>query len=171
MEDILDKALSYQRTYSIVGRSHYLASDHFARLNRWFGIPVVMITTILGTTIFGTLNESPDPSWRIVAGLLSLTGAVLAALQTSLGFAQRAERHKAVAGRYRSVKRRLELFCLKYAAAGPDQRETALAELEALNQFLEDLAAEAPSLPDRLYDRAVSEHDSSTPRPDAAAPR
>ena len=74
MKDLLDKAAEYRDTYGIVGRAHYLAADHKQALNRYLGVPVIVITAVVGTTIFGTLNESPDPFWRIAAGLVRLLG-------------------------------------------------------------------------------------------------
>ena len=56
MEDTLKRAAESERTYGIVGRAHYLASDRFALRNRLLGIPIVVITTVVGTTIFGTLT-------------------------------------------------------------------------------------------------------------------
>jgi hypothetical protein len=159
MQDVLNQAAEYERTYSIVGRAHYVASDRFTIRNRWLGIPVVIITAVVGTTIFGTLNENPDPKLRIVAGLLSLCGAVLAALQTTFGYAQTAERHKAAAARYRAIRRQLKTFRLKYSDAPPDERSEAIEELESLNKELEAIAAESPNIPDACYDRAVKDYE------------
>ena len=164
MEDVLKQAAEYERTYTIVSRAHYIASDQFAIRNRWLGIPVVIITTVIGTTIFGTLNENPDPKLRIAAGLMSLFGAVLAALQTTFGYGQTAERHKAAAARYRAIRRKLKTFRLKYSGAPPDKRGEAIGELEALNEELEAIAAESPNIPDACYDRAVRDYDSEQKR-------
>lgn len=163
MKDLIDKALERRNTYGIVGRGHYLAADHKRALNRYFGVPVIVITAVVGTTIFGTLNETPDPVWRIVAGLVSLVGTILSSLQTSLGFAQDAEKHKAAGETYRAVMRRFDLFSLKYAQATSDQRQDAFAEFNELVLSLEDLPKEFPSLPDRLYDKAKKEHDAENP--------
>lgn len=114
---------------------------------------------MVGTTIFGTLDQNPDPQFRIIAGLISLAGVVLSSLQTSLGFEQIAERHRAVAAQYRSIKRRLELFSLKYTGASADKRTEAIAELEALNRELAELAPEGPNLADKYFDRAEKDYE------------
>jgi hypothetical protein len=159
MEDVLKQAAEYERSYTIVGRVHYIASDKFAARNRWLGIPVVLISTVVGTTIFGTLNEDPDPKIRIAAGLLSLIGAVLAALETTFGYAHTAERHKAAAARYRVIYRKLKTFRLKYSDASSEKRGEAISELEALNKELDAISSESPSIPDACYDRAVRDYD------------
>jgi hypothetical protein len=111
----------------------------------------------VGTTIFGTLDQNPNPGWKIAAGLFSLTGAVLASLQTNLGFAQTAEKHKAAGEKYRSMQRKFELFELKFRPAGSDKRDLAMSELEELVEKLDGLPQAFPSVPDRCYERAKEE--------------
>jgi len=164
MKDLLDKASEYCNTYEIVGRAHYIAADHKQALNRWFGVPVVVITAVVGTTIFGTLNKSPDPVWHIIAGLVALAGTILSALQTSMGFAQDAEKHKAAGEAYRAVERSFEMFLLKYAEAPSAQRQAAFADLDELVRGLNDLPRKFPTLPDRFYDKARKERGNEHPK-------
>jgi hypothetical protein len=159
MKDLLDKASEYRDTYEIVGRGHYLAADHKRALNHLLGVPVIFITAAVGSTIFVTLNKSPDPFWHIFAGLVAMVGTVLSSLQTLLGFAQDAEKHKTAGEAYRAVTRSFEMFSLKYAEAGADQRQGAFAELDALVRGLKDLPNQFPTLPDRYYNKAKREHD------------
>ncbi|MCP4689036.1 MAG: SLATT domain-containing protein [Desulfobacterales bacterium] len=159
MEDILAKAMENRRNCGIVGRAHYLAADHCGAMNRYLGVPVVVITALVGTTIFATLNENPDPFWKIVAGLVSLMGTVLASLQTYLGFSQAAEKHKTAGEIYRAERRRFDMFCLKYANAGPDQRDDAFIELQNFVDGLAHLPKEFPTVPDRFYEKARREHE------------
>lgn len=157
MEEILTKARDYERSYQVVGRAHYLASDRYAHLNRWFGIPVIVITAVVGTAIFSTLEGSPSSGWRIATGLVTLAGTVLSSLQTSLGFAQTSAQHKAAGEAYRAMRRRFEMFQLRYDEAKPEQRHVAMEALEALVLELAELPQEFPTVPDRYYDRARSE--------------
>ena len=157
MEDILAKALQFTDKYQIVGRAHYLAADHYARLNRLLGIPVIIITALVGTTIFSTLEQNPNSWLKIIAGLVSLVGTVFAALQTSLGYAQTAEKHKTAGETYRSVQRRFEIFELKFKLAGPDNRETAMNKLEDLVEKLEEVAKNFPTVSDKYYNIAKRE--------------
>jgi hypothetical protein len=163
MNEILAKASEYENTYHVVGRAHYIAADRFTRFNRMFGIPVIVITAIVGTTIFGTLNQNPNAGWKIVAGLVSLAGTVLASLQTSLGFAQTAEKHKSAGEAYRALRRRFAMFQLRYREARPEQREAAMTDLEAIVADLADLPKEFPTIPDRCYTQAVEEEKTRTP--------
>lgn len=68
MNDILTKAKMYQKTYHDLGRDHYIAANFYAAFNRLFGVPIIRNTAVVGTTIFATLNDSPEPKWKISAG-------------------------------------------------------------------------------------------------------
>lgn len=95
MEDLLNRASKWHHDYTIVARGHYLAADRLKTLNNWFGGSVIVITAVVGTSaIFGTLMESADPFWRLVAGIVSLLGTVVASLQTWLGFAENVDKPK-----------------------------------------------------------------------------
>lgn len=164
MNDLLDKALEYEGFYRTLARAHYIAANSNANYNRYyFGIPVVVITAVVGTTIFSTLNDNPDPKWKIATGLVSLVGTILSSLQTTLGFAQTAEKHKAAAETYETVRRQFMMFRLKYAEATPDQRQEALADFEKTIASLAEIPKEFPTVPDRCYDRAKKEHQKKTP--------
>ncbi len=75
-------------------QSQYLAAEHCRRINNWLGIPAIIATGIVGSTVFATLSkEFGDSVWlKIGLGFLSLTAAVLASLQTFLKYSERAER-------------------------------------------------------------------------------
>ena len=159
MDDIIEKAYQYFRNYSIIGRAHYIAWEKAARRNNWLGIPVVITTTIVGTAIFGTLQESPGIAWKITAGLLSLLAAVLSALQTTLKYSELAEKHKAAGAKYAALRRRLDIFLLKHRGESEDSRRIALEEFEEIATELAKLADESPSIPDKVYDQAAREYD------------
>ena len=163
MNNILAKALQYETTYRVIGRAHYISADRYTSFNQWLGIPVIVITAVVGTTIFGTLDQNPNASWKIIAGLVSLVGTVLASLQTSLGFAQTAEKHKAAGEAYRALRRRFEMFRLRYIDAGPEQRDAAMTDLESIVADLADLPKEFPTIPDRCYERAAAEQKKTAP--------
>lgn len=157
LSDVLAQADQYEQTYTIVGRAHYLAAEQFGRRHRWLSLPVIILTTVVGTSIFGSLNQNPSTSVKVGAGLLSLVAAVLAALQTHLGYGQRAERHRASGARYRAITRDLILFRLEQQGRGPEAREAALAHLKTLHGVLETTALEAPDLDEAFFQQARSE--------------
>ncbi len=67
--------------------AHYACANHFSRLNFLLGIPTIVITSLVGTAVFVSLEKQELADYRILVGLLSMLAAVLASLQTFLGFA------------------------------------------------------------------------------------
>jgi hypothetical protein len=157
MDEILRNALGYAAKYRAIGRAHYIAAVSASRMNKLFGIPVIVITAVVGTTIFGTLEQNPNHWLRIAAGLFSLAGTILASLQTTLGFAQTAEKHKSAGEAYRSIQRKFEMFELKFRPSIPATRDQAVGELEQLVNILDELPKSFPTLPDCFYQRALKE--------------
>lgn len=74
--------------------SHYEAARYFNWLNNWLGIPALVLSTIVGTSIFASLSEqNVSTTLRVFLGYISLLAACLSALQTFLRFAERAKKH------------------------------------------------------------------------------
>ena len=139
------------------GRAHYLAAKRSSRLNNWLGIPVVTSTTIVGTTIFSTLNSQPILWLRIITGLLSVGAAVLSALQTFFKYAERAEKHYHAGAALFRIKRNFDIFLLNLAEAQEKDRAALLEKLAALASEFDQIEKESPDVPDELYDRAKRE--------------
>jgi hypothetical protein len=157
MDDIIDQANHYRKVVRRTARAHYKAVDRARKGNLMLGVPVVVTTTVVGTSIFATLDSQPDATVKIIAGTVSLLAATFAALQTFFGFAERAEKHKIAGANYGCVRRDLELFMLKYASMSEDTRREAIDELGQINARLAQLAQESPDISPRAYVAAVKE--------------
>jgi hypothetical protein len=131
--------------------AHYDAAIHFERQNLKLGIPVVVFSTIVGTTIFATLSNATSRLLRISAGLMSAAAAVLASLQTFLKYSERAEKHRAAGARYANLKHELELMSALPSRSQETQREI----LESLRARWVAVHEEAPTVPQRIFDRAM----------------
>jgi multisubunit Na+/H+ antiporter MnhF subunit len=76
--------------------AHYTSDSRYALLARLLGIPSVVLSAIAGTALFATLQkDSTSFDLRLALGLISVLAGVLAALQTFLGYGERADRHRA----------------------------------------------------------------------------
>ena len=117
------------------------------------GIPVVVLTTIVGTSVFASLttNESGDPSTsvqvRVIVGTVSLLAAVLSSLQTFLRYSVRSEGHRVAAMRYEALRRDMT----KTLALPPGSRGDAVRELDSVRQRLDRYAKESPTIGEHLW--------------------
>jgi hypothetical protein len=133
---------------SVTQNAHYLSADHFARWSRWLGIPVIALSAIVGTSVFATLQKQPEVWVQISVGLGSVAAAVLASLQTFLGYSERAEKHRVAGAKYGAIGRELETLV--------SSENPAEGLIDELRKRLDSLALESPNNPLRIYHLAGS---------------
>jgi len=163
MDDIVQQMDTYRSHASNMGYGHYQAGKGAARKHSLFGLPVVITTSAVGTSIFATVSADPSLVWRIITGLLSLLAAVLASIQTFFDFQGQSTKHKTAGVRYGILRRDIELLILKYSHAQSDTREQALADLHSIADRLGKLAEESPDLADSFYQQAERRFAQSAP--------
>jgi hypothetical protein len=138
----------YQRVV-VTQRAHYLSADYFGARKYWLGVPAVVLSTLVGTSVFATVQKQPELWLQITVGLASVTAALLASLQTFLGYAERAEKHRIAGAKYGALGRELE----QLRASGAIPSTEAMSEVR---KRLDDLAVESPNNPIPIYRRAGS---------------
>ena len=162
MDQVLEKFSFYQKKYRLISRAHHLTASHYARYNSYLGIPVVVLTTIISTAIFASLENNPDNLYKIAVGMISLLAAVLSALQTFLGYSEKTAIYKNAGIQYSIIKRQFDTLHLKYSSSESTETEQALEELTTLLDQVDKLAVEMPSVPDKFYSQAEQEYADET---------
>lgn len=127
--------------------AHYSAADRLGSKNYWLGIPALVLSTFVGTTVFSLLEQQIDIRLKIALGMVSVAVAVLTALQTFLRLEERAEKHRAVAAKYGDIRREIEVI----KAIPKASRGEAKLTLTRLKSRLADLATEAPQIPKLVW--------------------
>jgi hypothetical protein len=128
------------RTYQ---KAHYDAAEALRRRNYFFGVPIIALSAIVGTSVFATISEGLSLWSRVVVGLVSITVAVLSALQTFFRFTERAEQHREAAIKYGALNRELE----RMRAFAPASTEAAQSATLRIEQTLNELAEHSPAIP------------------------
>lgn len=111
--------------------AHFEQATRLSRANLRFGVPVVAVTTLVGTGVFASLQHQVNTGLKIAVGIASVLAAVLAALQTFLRFGERSERHRHAAELWASIRREID----EMLALHP----TYLASRGDPKQYLDDL--------------------------------
>jgi transcriptional regulator with GAF, ATPase, and Fis domain len=155
--DIRERAEYHRVRARRKARAHYLAAKRNSRMHSMLGVPIVAISTVVGSTVFATLSKDPSTGWKIATGLLSLAAAVMAAIQTFFRHSELAEKHRSSAASYASLRRNFDVFQLRLAGEAAD-REQHLDALKTIIENLDQLERESPDIPDQFYDQAVREH-------------
>lgn len=146
---------------------HYATAGRLSRGNLMLGIPVVVLTTFVGTSVFATLQDEVDTSLKIFVGVVSVTAAVLASLQTFLRFGERAEKHRVAGESWASLRREIdEMLALHptYLAARGDPK----SYLDDLRKRMNEIGSVSPALPNREWQLLTEELPVPENPPDAA---
>jgi hypothetical protein len=125
--------------------AHYAIATRLGKYNVWFGVPVVALTTLVGTSVFATLQKDVRTSLRIVVGFVSVLAAVLASLQTFLRFQERGEKHRAAAEQWSRIRRETK----QMLALHPDylaERADPKAYLDQLREKMDRVSAQSPEI-------------------------
>ena len=134
--------------------AYYERGGVLGKLNYFIGVPVVIVTALAGSAIVvNQASDNPIPVW---VGLITVSAAVLASLQTFFRFGERAAFSAVAGNRYALLRRRIE-DCLAFPPEGLADR---LAEI----QKLEDEAGDqSPPLGERRWLKWQAAADLPTP--------
>jgi hypothetical protein len=135
----------------ILHHAHARAAVSFERRGRFLGVPVIILTTAVGTSIFAGAESSP--TLKIIAGLLSLGAAVLSALQTTLKYSEVASQHKAAAQKYGKLRREIEVHEVSLQT---ETQASLTALLEKLQDEWDTLDDQSPTIPQGIYDKSAA---------------
>lgn len=124
---------------------HDEAARRYAKGQFALGIPTLIVSTVVGTSVFASLSSEQIPPWWV--GLLSLLAAVLSALQTFVDFGGRSDRHRTTAVKYKSAIRSLEQAVV-HLRSGSGLSDDDIA---ALRSRLDELEDTAPVVMPRIY--------------------
>lgn len=127
--------------------ANYDAANRYSWRNYKLGVPTIILSTVVGTSVFAALGDKIDATYQITVGFLSVTAAVLAALQTFLKWGELAAKHSSTAAEYGSVKRQID----QILAA-----ESSLTEptLRRVPEQMDTLAKEGPEVPRDIWKKA-----------------
>jgi hypothetical protein len=120
--------------------AYFERASILGKLNYWIGVPVVVVTALAGSVIVANhTGDTPIPVW---VGVITVSAAVLASLQTFFRFGERAAFSALSGNKYAQLRRRIE-DCL---VAPP---EGLAARLEEIQKLEDDLGEQSPPIGER----------------------
>ncbi len=134
-------------------KKHYNARDRVATYNRNMGIAIVVLTAIMGTSVYFALSKSDILLAQIIVGIFILLNAILVALQTYLKFEKQALRHKVTADRYLCLMKEAQRL-LAYYKDGNKTLDEVQKELEKICQEVNDIQKDEPETSQGDYQKA-----------------
>ncbi len=163
---------SWHRRVAAAEHGHRLMADRLRRRHLLIGIPVVVLTTLVGTSAFASMQNTRSDSITtggidsdailLAVGLISVLAAVLSSLQTFLRYATRGEGHRIAALRYESLRREMaETLALPREVRGAPDRD-----LDNVRGKMDRYSKESPAIGERQWVRLTAKFHLSTVPPD-----
>ena len=126
--------------------AHYEMANRLGRRAQWFGLPVILITVVVGTSSFASIAEGAvSTAAKIAVGLLSVLATILSALQTFFKFSERAEKHRRCGAQYGAIERELE------AMIAEEGSHIDANYVSSLREKLDRLAEDSPHVPWQVF--------------------
>jgi hypothetical protein len=142
--------------------AHYFLMTRLRRRNLALGVPVVVFTAVVGTSLFATLANAGDRvplGLRIPVAVASVAASVLAAVQTFLKFQERAERHGLAADWLSAIHREIEQVLL----ARDDEIPTPQAILGRFRKEINKVVQNYPEVGERTWHRFAVQYGAKEP--------
>lgn len=131
--------------------THYEAARYFDSANKYLSIPVVVLSAVLGTSAFATLESQVGNEWKISFGLVAMLVAGIAAIQSNLKLADRSVKHRQIGASYGAIRREIE----ETLATPIEQRSQTTELLARIRAKLDHLASESPDIPRNIWINAL----------------
>lgn len=143
-EDLLR---TWHKGLRILQIGNFTASTYYGKLGKRFGFFVVIATSAVSSTVFATIGSSQNTQIQFAAGVISLVATVLSALQTFLGYAERASSHKEAAVGYGELRTEVQVLLASDLPKVADLE----TRIESIRSRWSALDKGSPTLPDRIY--------------------
>lgn len=134
-------------------KKHYNARDRVATYNKNMAIAIVVLTAIMGTSVYSALSNSDILLAKLIVVIFVVLNAILVALQTYLKFEKRALRHKVTADRYLCLMKEAQRL-LSYYKDGNTSLDAVQKELEKMCQEVKDIQKDEPETSQGDYQKA-----------------
>jgi hypothetical protein len=158
---------SWHRRVAAAEVGHRQMSGRMQRRYLLLGLPVVVLTTIVGTSVFASLQDAKvSISVRVIVGSISIIAAVFSSLQTFLRYSTRGEGHRIAAIRYETLRRDMAKTLALPATARPDPSN----ELDSVRTRMDRYAKESPMIGERQWEKLAPRFGLSMVPPDPRGP-
>jgi hypothetical protein len=126
--------------------AHYVTASRYARRNKQFGIPCVVLAAVIATLAFATIRV--NSMWvSLAVGFLGTLQVVLSSLHTWFRYSETAEEHRQAGARYAAIRRQIELV-RAFSGSVNGIQSSAVTEIRLA---MDALGREAPTVPADIW--------------------
>lgn len=141
---------SWNKRLREIQHSQYEAAKKKAKLHYVFGVPGVILATVVSSAIFSSVQKQTiDEGIKILFGCLSALSAIVAGLQTFFKFSEKAEKHRTYGAKAGALRRQLE----QYLAMG-NISTFSEEKFDKIRDEYNQISDDAPAVSDRTWKKA-----------------
>lgn len=144
--------------------AYYETAEKLHRQNYWLGIPVIIVSSVVGTAVFADWSKEGALKWAV--GSISIAAAILASLQTFLKFGENATLHGAAADWFAAIRRDIDQLLALPAELRGHPKHT----LDNLRQEINKAGQKSPELSEKLWRRTARRFGVQEPPPSGRVP-
>lgn len=127
--------------------AHYQVATEYSRRHDALTLLVVSLAAFTGSGLFATLSTK-SARFKTVLAILSVIAALLAGLDRSLRYLERAEKHREAGSAWAAIVNETEELKPQLAAHPPEA-----TRISSLAKLMNDITARSPYIPQRVFDR------------------
>lgn len=129
-------------------QARYQCAKEYRRLHYWLGIPTVIITAAISSSLFYLLENNATQYQKFILASISAIAAVLVSVQTFLEPSKLAEKNVDCGRGLYGLRMKLEHFVAKLDSV---QNEEAEEFLKQTSSEMEKVSAGVPEIPTRIW--------------------
>jgi hypothetical protein len=136
----------YRTFVSIHCQAHGDLAHRYARFHFWFGIIAIVLSALAGSSVLDAV--ATDAPWLLpptAVGVIALFAGGFAAVQTFMGFADRAQSHKSAASLYAAARRKIDAWQVELRQP-PVQPSRILEIVREAGASVSEAERDAPSI-------------------------
>lgn len=158
----------WRQRVAAASEAHYRLASRLRRRHLLLGIPVVIFSSIVGTSLFATLADPKaaiSPTFKIGIASISLAAAILSALQTFLRFGERAEKHVIAGDWYAALRREVD----QTLALPAEERGKPKECFDRIRKEMSKVGQQSPEIGDLMWKRVAATYGVDIPLPPRGA--
>jgi hypothetical protein len=141
----------WERRVMLAIFSHARSADRCAAWDIRLGSSSVVLTAIVGTSVFATLQADPGTATRVGVGVLTVAAVATSAVHVFAGLVDRKVVYERASRRYAAIRRRIEITRVQLSTTG--ESPAVWEEVEAIKEEMDSAAASSPNAAGRLWDQ------------------
>lgn len=125
--------------------SHYVVATNFSQRNRRLSYAIVVLATLTGSSLFGTISKQ-HPNYQVALAVLSILTAIIAGYQRSTQYAALAVEHQRAGADWGEIVNRTEILWAQLESRDPTD-----AEMDRIRTEMDSVTKKSPQIPKKFF--------------------